>query len=602
MMIHYKITAWKDKKLLISAIVFLIMVMGWIFYALFGHQLVEAMYEGRSVGFLNRIIAERVTHHPVEYYFEQADTLFLLSNIYIILILACFSLVISNVHINLAISILSFMGVALVFICTSGYGVGVSSDSTVYISVARNLLSGHGYLGWWGGPLTVYAPLFPTILAILGLAGIDPLGGARFFNAVVFGLIIFTSGQLFRMSVRSKKLVILGVISILMSTTFLGISVMALSDPLFILLTILSIIFLQKFLIEKRWLFLLLFSVIVAFACVERYAGIALVLTGFFSILFLLQGVSFLQKLKYGITFCVISITPFLFWIVRNYILTQTFFGPRFPSQASLLETIFYSFYILAPWMVPDNIPFELIAISAGTILIMTAIVFFFYKKYKGIDTNVLIKILPAGVFVLIYIQILINSVPNIAVEINDRFLSVAYFCILFFILVSIDIISNLINQSRRNVKWMNSIITVLFVLWLLHSSVGSLIATSGWIRSGGSGLLNSALWRNSSLIEWLQINPLDGAIYSNAPDAIYIHIEKKDELNFRRYRYMLPKGKGDDLRQLKELLKSNNRTYLVWFKYADREFLYNIQDLRSVFVLKEVAVLPDGTVYLFKQ
>ena len=63
----------------------------------------------------------------------------------------------------------------------------------------------------------------------------------------------------------------------------------------------------------------------------------------------------------------------------------------------------------------------------------------------------------------------------------------------------------------------------------------------------------------------------------------------------------MLPKSKGDDLRQLKELLKLNNRTYLVWFKYAAREFLCDIQDLRSVFVLKEVVALPDGAVYLFE-
>lgn len=601
MMHGYKITVWKDKKLLIVAIVFLIMVMGWILYASFGHQLIEAMYEGRSVGFLNRIISERVTTHPVAYYLDAADRVFLLINVYLCLILISFSLVICSVHINLALLILSFMGMGLVFICTSRYGVGVSADSTVYISVARNLLSGYGYLGWWGGPLIVYTPLFPTILAILGLAGIDPLEGARVFNAVVFGLIIFTSGQLFRISLRSRKLVILGAISVLASTAFLGVSVMAWSEPLFILLAVLSIIFLQKFLIEKRWVVLLLFSIVVSFACLQRYAGVALVLTGVFSIIFFLQGVSFLQKLKYGITFCVISMSPFLFWIMRNYMLTQTFFGPsRFPSRSSLLDEISYAFYIFVPWLTLGDMPFLVIVIGTGTILLMAATMFFFRQKNKGLYANELIKILPVGLLVLISMQILINGVANIRVEINGRFLSTVYFCILFLILVSVENISNLLNQSRRNAKWINSVGTVVFVLWLVYSFSCSFLATSAWSQSG-VGFFNSALWRESPLIEWLQMNPLDGAIYSNAPDALYIRIEKKDKFNFRRYQYMLPKSKGDDLRQLKELLKANNKTYFVWFKYAQRESLCDIQDLRSVFVLKEVVALPDGAVYLFE-
>ena len=67
----------KENKLLIivTGVLFLCLVLGWILYTLFGHQLIEAMYEGRSIGFLNRIIKGQATN-PVGFYFDKADRLF----------------------------------------------------------------------------------------------------------------------------------------------------------------------------------------------------------------------------------------------------------------------------------------------------------------------------------------------------------------------------------------------------------------------------------------------------------------------------------------------------------------------------------------------
>lgn len=79
--------------------------------------------------------------------------------------------------------ILSLIAILLVLLSTSRYGVGLSPDSAIYISVAKNLLSGNGYREFGGIPFVNWAPLFPTLLAILGLLGISPLDGARLINA-----------------------------------------------------------------------------------------------------------------------------------------------------------------------------------------------------------------------------------------------------------------------------------------------------------------------------------------------------------------------------------------------------------------------------------
>jgi hypothetical protein len=78
---------------------------------------------------------------------------------------------------------------ALLF--STRWGIGLSPDSVVYIASARNLLSGYGLsISFTTGEfllLTHYPPLFSAGLAGLGLVGIDPLDGARWLNALIFG-------------------------------------------------------------------------------------------------------------------------------------------------------------------------------------------------------------------------------------------------------------------------------------------------------------------------------------------------------------------------------------------------------------------------------
>ena len=51
------------------------------------------------------------------------------------------------------LALLGLIGVSLVLAGTSRYGVGLSPDSTVYVSVARNLLAGRGYVTFDGAPI-----------------------------------------------------------------------------------------------------------------------------------------------------------------------------------------------------------------------------------------------------------------------------------------------------------------------------------------------------------------------------------------------------------------------------------------------------------------
>jgi hypothetical protein len=63
--------------------VFLCLITAWISYALFGHRLIEAMYNGESMEFLNSII-EGQSIHPLAKYLEGADEIMWMATVRVI--------------------------------------------------------------------------------------------------------------------------------------------------------------------------------------------------------------------------------------------------------------------------------------------------------------------------------------------------------------------------------------------------------------------------------------------------------------------------------------------------------------------------------------
>jgi hypothetical protein len=219
------------------------------------------------------------------------------------------------------------LGAALVIQSTSLNGVGISPDSVVYISTADSVLDGNGYTTYLDEPLVSWPPLYPTLLAFLGFVGVDSLDSARAVNAVVFGLIVLLAGQLFRHMLRSSALTLLGACSVLLSWPLIQATTFALTDALFALLALFTVLYMPRVLLERRLAPLILLSAIVSLAWLLRYAGAGLFITGIVSIALLLQGANRREKFQYLLIYTLIAVTPITVWLIRNYLLTSTTTG-----------------------------------------------------------------------------------------------------------------------------------------------------------------------------------------------------------------------------------------------------------------------------------
>jgi hypothetical protein len=217
----------------------------------------------------------------------------------------------SSVILNVMLVLLALAGITLILWTTKPCGIGLSPDSVEYISCARSLLEGNGYTIYNGNRFILWPPLYPSLIALLGLTGIEPLEGARYINALLFGLIVYSSGLLFMACYRKSYLAITGCICVLLSYPLTFVCSMAWSEPLFILLVVMFIIYLAKFLENVRLPILFIFSTVAAFACLQRYCGTTLIITACAVIIvFMSLNLCFLSFIFPISTFT--NITPFL--------------------------------------------------------------------------------------------------------------------------------------------------------------------------------------------------------------------------------------------------------------------------------------------------
>lgn len=364
----------------------------------------------------------------------------------------------NSLRVQSVFAVLGLAGVGIVLFSTSLYGVGLSPDSVQYISTARSLLAGDGYFAFDGNPIVSWPPLYPTLLAGLGLADIDPLDGARYFNAAVFGLTVFATGHLLRRHLESWALVILGTTSILISVVLLRVSIQAWSESLFVLLAILFVICLSRFLTEQRFVFLLLIAVLAGLACVQRYMGITLVLTGIVSIALLMRTKSLQDRFWYLTFFGLVSLIPVLFWIGRNYWLTSSLTGSRPLYQLSFLGNIGNAFATLASWLLPTN---YVTMTPARVFLVIMALAVLAALVALGLRSRLsrpvllpAVRLAPAGIFVTVYTLSLLAAATLVGWDpMDDRLLAPIYVFVLLFVLLGVEQAMNGTPQAAQR-KW----------------------------------------------------------------------------------------------------------------------------------------------------
>jgi 4-amino-4-deoxy-L-arabinose transferase-like glycosyltransferase len=223
----------------------------------------------------------------------------------------------------IALMLISILGVILVLQATPE-GAGLSDDSIAYIAGARSMVAGHGYREAWlasNQPVTHFPPAFSSLLAFFGLFGIDPLNAARWVNAFLFGANAFLLGILaWRMTPSLTAGLVLAGLFVL-SGDLLQVHAVAMSEPLFIFLSLLSFWMFDLYFERDNHWWLGACATFVGMAYLTRYSGLALIATFVAALLILEKG--WRRKLTRSVSFVAGTLPWILGWTFRNQLVAE---------------------------------------------------------------------------------------------------------------------------------------------------------------------------------------------------------------------------------------------------------------------------------------
>jgi len=501
---------------------------------------------------------------------------------------------------RLVLVLLAVVGVFFVLFGTSRSGVGLTPDSVGYIATARNLINGFEAVSWDAKPLVVQPPLYPALLASVGyFSGYDPLSCARIVNASLFGLAVYVSGLLFFTYLNLfPALAMMGTVTVLVSAPLLQVSMMAWSEPLYILLVLVSLLLANSYRVTGKSTSLLFLAGSVALASMTRYIGIALIPVGVLLIFFSNHG-TLGERASHLLLFLLVSTSPLAAWVVRNYVVSGTLFGPRYPADTTVLQVLERAYHFVRTWYIPDALyqRRSLLVCSSATVGFLAGLIL---KEgdWRRVR-SVFLETSPVILYLLFYAALLIYSSRTVGMDrLNSRLLSPVYVPLN---LVLLCFAQSLLKPIVRGAPSRVVLILLLagIAVWAPFSARQGLIEHPVF-RRDSSGLYNSMKWRDSETIRYLQHQPLGSAdtVYCNDPYALYILSGIVAKLSPAKTQYNSPEPAYTPS-ELGGLWPDGEKGYLIWFSFVEFGYLYTLEELQTISGMKQMTKLGDGAIYI---
>lgn len=492
---------------------------------------------------------------------------------------------------SVLLGIIAVSGTGLILVREINYGVGLGDDSVEYISVANSLLEGEGFTRYYGGILIRFPPLYPMMLAGLSFFSLDPLDIAGPLNAVLFGLTIFVVGRWLQQRLMSPLLALWGCLILSFSIPIADVTSRAMSEPLYILLSVLALIQADNYIHKGTRSALIWAAILAGLACMTRFASFSIVAIVVLMII-LRRNITSKDKIRHTVMYSLVALVPVLIWMLRTYITYGKFAGNRtFETYSlSLVLEFLYSEVILQGdpiWLFLPVVP--LIILTASFYIFSSAdssssepLRFSWHTVLLLFGFSMVHTLTMFGSF---FYEILGYDTLRFDMP---RFMLPTYVPLLIGGLLVFD---RMLNHWQ--IRWLNiSCIAVLLLslVYQMSRNVGSIQASNDL----GFGY-NNRRWAESEALQYVRDAQLTGTIFSNYVGPVYIHT---DTLTKHRF---LPCEKSE-LRSTLFDEDSTVNVYVLWLydshQTCDKPGSYGLSDLFDVRELEAVALPADGVLF----
>ena len=491
---------------------------------------------------------------------------------------------------NLDSLIAALAGFILIQIFSKHSGIGVSPDSVTYLSAARHLVQGKGFISFDNFPVVDFPFGYPFFLTIISwITGLDPLQFAPVLNGVLLGILLYLSGSMMNgfqhPSAWYKRIVLT---CILFSPAIQELYSMLWSETVSLLLILSFIVCFAYYLRKMTTRWLLISAMVCALACLMRYAAVFMIPTGLWLIL-LNRDEPVLKKWKHGLIFSMLSISLFLVNILRNARLTGLAMGQRPKNDIGFLKILEYFGGVFCDWILAGRTPARSIFCSMMVLFGLALTIFFLYRRKKSATSFEYVGALTALTYALF---MLMTSTLTRYDQFNNRLLSPLYITVLWCLTWWIP---GFLSGKNYRYRWLWIAASLLLAAGFINIQLSADYEYYDGVKDAGvPGYLEDPFVQ-SPIVQFVgkyktEFDP-QIPIYSNAGDAVYfITGLPARQIPFKAY--------PENVQRYYAIKNS----YLVWFNDLDNPEMPSLEKIQENKNLQLIKKLPDGEVFVSKE
>jgi len=409
----------------------------------------------------------------------------------------------------LVMLVISMLASVIVLVTTSKYGIGLSPDSTNYITTATNIARGRGYNNFLGDPFVYWPPLYPFVLSIFERAGISSCDGAQILNAFLLGALSLSIGaMLLYWRIATYRAMIAVVVTFLLVPHIYVFSY-AWSEPLFIFLSWIAYLFTLRYVNKPTIGRILTASVLMSTVTLTRYAGIFFVVgVDLFLLAYFLRRIRLKKLIGHLILFNTVVATPLAAWLLFNFTRTGTLTGRRDITNLTFMDNFLALINSCKEYFFQSSS-----AIFAAFLLLSTVAVLVSLFSSKPTARMNIISL--AFLMVLSFLAFLGISASAIKFDsIGPRLISPIGVFVLVSTVIALDSLIRLSSICLvRTFMQVFGILIFFSLLFGVSKTATGLITHSALYGSGG---VNSDFYRQSDILsEVNQYNTKNSIIYA---------------------------------------------------------------------------------------
>ncbi len=434
---------------------------------------------------------------------------------------------------------------ALLVAYATRYGPSAGSDSVEYLVSARNLLAGRG-LGLYAAsgrfmPLSLHPPLYPLVLAMLGLLGPTLISVARWLNVGAIFLVSLVLGLgLLRVS-RSAATALGFVLTFVTLPATLGQFTGAISEPLSLVFATGSVVWLIAFLDRGERIHLVGAGTCAGLAALARLPWLALLPVGVIALILFGRG-SYGRRIAPLSIYSALCLVPTFAWLA--WLASQGgSAGPRqwvWPEgnlwyqlndfRARMADGILL--WLPLPQRLPDlayRVKLTLIGSvallgAAAGVLSITRI-----SRTRGTPWSRLIHsraLVVVSALALAYVGLLIVTwlftlPPLVAADLDERILYPLRLVLILIVFLVLQLSGEATGRGR-----MAAVAGLTLAAAFIWNSVPISVDQAGKLHREGSGYTSRG-WRSSETVAWLRGFPTDQALISNETAALLFLLDR---------------------------------------------------------------------------